>query len=51
MLENVELRKKFVPKRDEVKEDWTKRHKKEIYYLYSSPNTIRMITTKSIRLV
>jgi hypothetical protein len=51
MLENVQLRKKFGPKRDEVTRDWTKRHKKEVYDLYSSPNTIRMIMTKSIRLV
>jgi hypothetical protein len=51
MLEYMELRKKFGPKRDEVTGDWTKRHKKETYNLYSSPNTIRMIMTKSIRLV
>jgi len=47
----MELRKKFRPKRDEVTVGWTKRRKKEIYDLYPSPNTIRMIMTKSLRQV
>jgi hypothetical protein len=51
MLENVELRKKFGPKRDEVTGNWKKKHKNAIYDLYCSPNTIQMTMTKSIRLV
>jgi hypothetical protein len=42
MFENKMLRI-FAPKRDEVTEDWRKLHNKALHYLYSSPNTIRMI--------
>jgi hypothetical protein len=41
------LRRIFEPKRDEVREEWRKLHKDELYALYSSPNIIRVI--KSLR--
>jgi hypothetical protein len=43
VLENRVLRRKFGPKRDEVKGDWRKLHNEELHNLYSSPNIIRMI--------
>jgi hypothetical protein len=33
MLENMALRKTFGPNTDEVTENWTNRHKKELYDL------------------
>jgi hypothetical protein len=33
----------FGPKRDEVTGEWRRLHNKELYALYSSPNTIRVI--------
>jgi hypothetical protein len=36
-LENRVLRRIFGPKRDEVKGEWRRLHKKELHALYSSP--------------
>jgi hypothetical protein len=33
----------FEPKRDVVRADWRRLHKKELYALYSSPDIIRVI--------
>jgi hypothetical protein len=41
LLENRELRRIFVPKRDEETRDWNKPHKKELNDRFSSPNIIR----------
>jgi hypothetical protein len=46
--ENKVLRRIFGPKRDEVTEDW-RRHNKELYALYSSPNIIRVIKSRRPR--
>jgi hypothetical protein len=37
------LRNTFGPRRDEVKRGWTKLHNVELYDLYCSPSTIRII--------
>jgi hypothetical protein len=42
VFENRELRKIFVPKREEVG-SWRKLHNDELHSLYSSPNIVRMV--------
>jgi hypothetical protein len=39
----------FGPKTDEVTGDWRKLHNEELHNLYSSPNIIRMITSRRMR--
>jgi hypothetical protein len=43
------VRRIFGPKRDEVTGDWRKLHNKEFHNLYSSPNVIRMMTSRRVR--
>jgi hypothetical protein len=43
------LRRIFGPKRDEVTRDWRKLHNEERHNLYSSPNIIRMIKSRTMR--
>jgi hypothetical protein len=47
MFENRVLRI-FGLKRDEVTGGWRKLHNKKCHNLYSSPNIIRMITTREM---
>ena len=47
MFENEVLGKIFGPKRDEVTGEWRKLHKEE---LYRSPNIVRLITSRIMRL-
>jgi hypothetical protein len=49
VFEKRVLRKIFGPKRDEVTEDWRRLHNEELYALYSSPNTIRVIRSGRMR--
>jgi hypothetical protein len=49
VFENRVLRRIFAPKRDEVMGNWRKLHNEEFHNLYSSPNIIRMITSKKMR--
>ena len=51
VFENKVLRRIFGPKRDEVTEDWRKRHNEELNDLYSSPNIVRVIQSKTMRWV
>jgi hypothetical protein len=37
------------PKREEIMGDWRKMHNEELHDLYSSPNIIRMIKSRSMR--
>jgi hypothetical protein len=46
VFENRVLRNIFGPKREQVTGQWTRQHNKELYDLYSSPNTIRVIKTR-----
>jgi hypothetical protein len=46
VFENRVLRRIFVPRRDEVTENWRKLHNEELHNLYSSPNIIRMIKSR-----
>jgi hypothetical protein len=49
VFENRVLRWIFGPKRDEVTGEWRRLHNKELYALYSSPNTIRVIKSRKLR--
>jgi hypothetical protein len=48
-FEDRVLRTIFGPKRDEVKQEWSKLHNEELNYLYSSPNIVRMIKSRGKR--
>jgi hypothetical protein len=45
VFESGVQRRIFGPKRDEVKGEWRKLHNEELNHLYSSPNTIGVITS------
>jgi hypothetical protein len=49
MVENRVLRRIFGPKRDEVTGEWRKLYNEELRDLYSSPNIIRIIKSRSMR--
>jgi len=49
MFEDRVLRRIFGPKRDELTGEWRKLHNVELNDLYSSPNTVRMITSRRMR--
>jgi hypothetical protein len=48
VFENRVLRGIFVPKKDEVTEEWRKLHNKELNDLYCSPNIIRVIKSRKM---
>jgi hypothetical protein len=48
VFENRVLRRMFGPKRDEVTGEWRKLHNEEVYDLYSSPDIIRQIESRSM---
>jgi hypothetical protein len=43
------LRRMFGLKRDEIIGDWSKLHNEELHNLYSSPDMIRIITSRRMR--
>jgi hypothetical protein len=43
------LRRIYVPKRDGMAECWRKLYNEELHDLNASPNTIRMIKSRSMR--
>jgi hypothetical protein len=49
-FENKVLRRIFGVKRDEVTGEWRRLHNEELYALYSSPNIIRVIKSRILRL-
>jgi hypothetical protein len=48
-LQNTVLRRISGPNRDEVTEEWRRQQNRELNDLYSSPNIIRAIKSKSMR--
>ena len=44
------LRRIFGPERDEVTGEWRKLHNEELNNLYCSPNTVRVIKPRRIRM-
>ena len=49
VFENRVLRRIFGHKRDEVTEEWTRLHNKELYTLHFSPNIICVIKSRKLR--
>jgi hypothetical protein len=47
---HCEVRRIFVPKRDEVTGEWRKLHNEELNDLYSSPTIVRVIKSRRMRL-
>jgi hypothetical protein len=50
VFENRVLRRIFAPKRDEGTGEWRKLHSGELHKLYSSPDIIRQIKSRRMRL-
>jgi hypothetical protein len=50
VFEKRVLRRIFGPKRDEVTGEWRKLHNEELHILYSSPDIVRRINSRRIRL-
>ena len=49
MFENMVLGRIFGPRRDEVTGEWMRLHNEELNDLYSSPNIVRVITSRRMR--
>jgi hypothetical protein len=45
------VRRVFGPKKDEVTGEWRKLHNKELSYLYSLPNIVRVVKSRRMRWV
>jgi hypothetical protein len=50
MFKNRVLRRIFGPRKDEETGEWRKPHNEELHDLYSSPNIIRVIKSRRMRL-
>jgi len=50
VFEKMVLRRIFGPRRDKVTGEWRKLHNEELNYLYSSPNIVRVLKLKRMRL-
>ena len=50
VFENRVLRRMFGPKRDEITGEWRRLHIEELNDLYSSPNIMRVVKSRRMRL-
>jgi hypothetical protein len=50
VFENNVLRRIFGSKRDKVTGEWRRLHNEELHSLYSSPNIIRVIKSRKLRM-
>ena len=50
VFENMVFRRIFGPRRDEVTGQWSRLHNEELNDLYSSPNIVRVIKSRRMRL-
>ena len=50
VFKNTVLRRIFGPRRDEVTGDWRRLHIEELNDLYPSPNIVRVIKSRKMRL-
>ena len=48
-FENMVLRRIFGPRKDEVTGEWRRLHNEDLNDLYSSPNIVRMIKSRSMK--
>jgi hypothetical protein len=48
LLENRELNRIFGPKREEVAGEWRRLHNEELHNLYTSPDIIGMMKSRSL---
>jgi hypothetical protein len=49
VFENMVLRRKFRPKRGDVRREWRKLHNDELNDLYRSPSVVRVIKSRRMR--
>jgi len=49
VFENRVLGRISGPRRDEITGEWRKLHNEELYNLYSSTNTVRVIKSRRVR--
>jgi len=47
---NMMFRRIFLPRKDEVRREWRRLHNEELCDLYTSPNFVRVIKLKRMRL-
>ena len=50
VFQNKVLRRIFGPRRDEVTDEWRRLHNEELNDLYCSPNIVRVIKSRRMRL-